>query len=280
MLSADISHSGKAIVSLPPGTYTAHIETDGKEVAQQVIDVKGKKTVSIVTQHTSLIYTLVIVLGMIGIGIAAVLFLLKKKHLMAAIKLAVIGLIMIALVSSWWTLEGEQSHWTTTTNTRLIPAKIVTITTDDEVAGGNISSVPPEFSLVLMLIALLLMLVALLVFTQVWLEEKHARLGIVLGLLSIILVCLSLVLFQYAMSQVTQVGVGGFSGSGTLEVSIPGDLAGSKTFSCSWGPGTGFYLGILVAVLLVLCFVYKYKKHLYLLGKKVRNIRSKRGQTT
>jgi len=269
VLSADISSTGKALVSLPPGTYNAHVDVDGKDVGQQVIDVKGEKTVEIVTKHSSLIYSIVSVVGIALIGIVSAIFLFKKKNVFAAVKMGLIALIVIALLSSWWSLEGSQSDATTSTNTRLIPAKIVTVTTDSGIVGGNISSMPPEFSLVLTLIALLLLLVALLIFIQVLVEEKHVKLGIVLGILYISITILCLILFQFAMSQITQVGVGNFSGRGDLEVSIPGDLAGNKIFSCHWGPGLGFYLGILVTTVLIILFIYRNKRHIVFICNQI-----------
>ena len=52
------------------------------------------------------------------------------------------------------------------------------------------------------------------------------------------------------MSQVTDVGVGSFSGNGDLDISIPG-VQENEVINCSWGPGIGFYLSILATVCLV-----------------------------
>jgi hypothetical protein len=57
------------------------------------------------------------------------------------------------------------------------------------------------------------------------------------------------VLFFVAMSQVTDVGVGSFSGGGDLEITLPG-LQETTVLDCGWGPGIGFYLSIVAAVLL------------------------------
>ena len=57
-------------------------------------------------------------------------------------------------------------------------------------------------------------------------------------------------IFIYTMSQLTEVGVGSFMGSGSLETTLPG-IAESEILPCTWGPGIGFYLAIIAAVLLV-----------------------------
>jgi len=52
------------------------------------------------------------------------------------------------------------------------------------------------------------------------------------------------------MSQVTDIGVGSFSGGGNLDISIPG-LQENAIVPCSWGPGIGFYLSVIAAVCLI-----------------------------
>ena len=52
------------------------------------------------------------------------------------------------------------------------------------------------------------------------------------------------------MSQVTDIGVGSFSGSGDLDISIPG-LQENAVVPCSWGPGIGFYLSILAIMSMI-----------------------------
>jgi hypothetical protein len=62
------------------------------------------------------------------------------------------------------------------------------------------------------------------------------------------------------MGQITEVGVGSFIGSSDLETSLPG-IAESKILPSSWGPGIGFYLGVLSVIILVLVSLFgKFKK--------------------
>ena len=57
------------------------------------------------------------------------------------------------------------------------------------------------------------------------------------------------------MSQLTEVGVGSFVGDNNLEINIPG-LSESKVLPCNWGPGIGFYLCIIAAVILSISLFY------------------------
>jgi len=51
-------------------------------------------------------------------------------------------------------------------------------------------------------------------------------------------------LFYVAMSEVTKVGIGGFSGSDSLSVTIPGQ-SNQIDIACSWGPSSGMFLIII-----------------------------------
>jgi len=75
-------------------------------------------------------------------------------------------------------------------------------------------------------------------------------------ILSSVLIILSIGLFYYALSLVTELGVGSFMGSGKVLTTIPGVSEGVLV-SCSWGPGIGFYLAILTLILLLISTFFK-----------------------
>ena len=59
---------------------------------------------------------------------------------------------------------------------------------------------------------------------------------------------------------VTEVGVGGFIGSGDIDVSLSGVSEGNMVF-CSWGPSLGFLCCIFCIVLIVVSlFFYRFYK--------------------
>jgi hypothetical protein len=53
-----------------------------------------------------------------------------------------------------------------------------------------------------------------------------------------------MILFYVAMSEVTKVGIGGFSGERILPITLPGTTT-QVDLSCSWGPSSGMFLGII-----------------------------------
>ena len=76
-----------------------------------------------------------------------------------------------------------------------------------------------------------------------------------LSILSILLLIITISIFLYAMSMLTEVGVGSFMGSGDLDTSLPG-LSESKVLPSQWGPGIGFFLGLISVIILVIVLLY------------------------
>ena len=246
---AEIESNGKATVSVPPGEYELRVSTGNEEIAKQNIDVKGDKSISIVTTQESSLHTMLTFLG-IALAICSIIFFLWKKNVHLSMDLLAIALIIIALVSPWWALSGDDGAISTTTKTLLVPSNIVTLTSSQSVLGGEISFAPPELSMVLDLLAMLLMVVCVIAVICILIKDRFRKISKILSAVSIVLLVVTVLLFFVAMSQVTDIGVGSFSGSGDLDISIPG-LQENAVVPCSWGPGIGFYLGILAIMSMI-----------------------------
>jgi hypothetical protein len=240
---------------VPPGDYMIIVRADNEVIAQQQIQVRGEKTMDIVTTQDSFLHTLIVYLGLILV-ICTLVFSLWKKRLSFGFKFLTIGLLLIALVSPWWVLSGEKDTVSTTTNTFVIPPQIITLTTSSNAIGGEISAVPEEVPMVLGVLSLLVAVTCFILFLSVLIMKRLRKTTMILSLLSIVILVLSLIVFFYAFSQLTQVGVGSFMGSGNLDVTLPWEVE-QTTISCSWGPGIGFYLLIPSLILLVLTFFMK-----------------------
>ena len=70
------------------------------------------------------------------------------------------------------------------------------------------------------------------------------------------MIIVSIALFYYAVSLLTELGVGSFMGSGEILTNIPGKVEG-VSISSSWGPGVGFYLAILSLIIIILSAILK-----------------------
>jgi len=246
---------GMATVTVPPGEYELRVSAGNEEIAKQNIDVKGDKSISIVTTQESSLHTMVTFLGII-LAFCSIVFLLWKKNIHLSLNLFIIALILIAIVMPWWALSGDTGTISTTTKTLLFPSNIVTLTSSQSVLGGEISIAPPELSMVLELLAMLLMIVCVIAVICIFIKDRFRKISKILWIASIVLLIVTVLLFFVAMSQVTDVGVGSFSGDGDLDISIPG-LQENAIVLCSWGPGIGFYLSVVAAACLIVVPISK-----------------------
>lgn len=254
-----IIENGKANFLVPPGEYNIKVTSKG-QIANQRIQVNGDKQVKILTSADSLIHNIVIFIGIILI-IFSIVIIYQKKLIIPAIKLLVIALIIIALVTPWWVVNGDNGDFNTSTKMLLIPSNIVTLTSYEQIQGGEISVVPEEITLVLNLIAIHLIFTCFMIGLTILSKNKFRKFTSFLSILSAIIIIAAIAIFIYSMSLITQVSVGSFVGSGDLEITIPG-LTENKILPCSWGPGIGFYLLILSFIFLVILFLSKRIKSL------------------
>ena len=253
--STSIQQNGTAILAIPPGDYEILVHADTENIAQQQMQIRGDKKMDIITSQGSLLHTVVLYLGLLFL-IGSIGFLVWKRQLVAGIKLFTIGLLIITVVSPWWALSGGIGTVSTTTNTMVIPPKLITLTKSSNATGGEINAVPSEVTMVLGLLSMLVGVSCLLIFFSLLTEKKLRKTTMIVTMLSIVVILLTVAVFYYALSQLTQVGVGSFIGSGTLDITIPGQSA-QTALPCSWGPGISFYLLITSFVLLVLALFMK-----------------------
>ena len=245
-----------ATVSVPPGLYDIKIFSDNNKVARQTVDVKGDKEVSIVTSHGSVIHETVFYIGII-LSVTAVILMLWKRKFDIWLKLLTLAAVLVSAVSPWWLLTGNNSITETTTKTLLYPPKMITLTSSSSVSGGEVATVPDVFITILNLLFIILLVSSVLIILGMFLHKKR-RLSFVCSIITIALLVFTVVLFFYAMSQITSIGVGSFLGNGDLEVTLP-DEEKSITLPCSWGPSIGFYLAVIAAVFMSVS-VYTYAK--------------------
>ena len=252
--SNNINNEGKTSFLAPPATYELSVYSEDDLIARQKVLTRGNKNLNVVSTRESQYHNIFIYLGIILV-ISALIFIFLKKNIYAGIKIIVIALLIIGIFSSWWGVKGEQNTITSNTKTLLIPSKIVTLTTSSNILGGEISQVPEDVTMVLGLIAILMIATSFFILISIFTNKKMARTSAVLGILCIIFLILVLVIFTFAMSQITEVSVGGFFGKGDIETTIPGESE-NVLLDSTWGPETGFYLTIVAVVILIVGTIY------------------------
>jgi hypothetical protein len=104
--------------------------------------------------------------------------------------------------------------------------------------------------MVLELLTILLVIDCLFIIIGLLIKDKYRKISTVLSIIGVIFLIVSILLFYIAMSEVTSVGVGSFSGGGNLTVSVPG-LQENANIDCNWGPSGGLFFSILALVSMV-----------------------------
>ncbi len=262
------SNGSHIVFSLPPGQYLVKVISQGEVIGQRVLNVAGERSVYMITNQESILPLVGLILAcvLIFLGLA---FSIKKKEPMGFLLLFTIGVLVIALLFPWWSLQGTSSDIETSSTFYLIPLNLVSLTTTPQVIVGELSFFPEIFITIMTIIPILtiivcLLVVSLLVFKK--LQNKPWQSLLLVGSFALLLG--SLVLFIGAMSAFAEVGVGSFIGNGTLDISIQGQEEFIPVL-CQWGPGVGFWLyvtsGVILIVALVVLVYQKKKKNTQLL---------------
>lgn len=239
--------------NVPPGEYKVIVKSENKEIAKQKIIILGDKSINIITKQGSQMHDIIIYIG-IAIIILSIFLFIWKRNLPIFLSVLSIALIIIALVTPWWILTGDNSTASTVTKTYLIPSAIITLTSTNEAIGGDISLIPDELLMLLGLLTLMLILVCIFIVINIPMRYKFRKTSLVLSIFSVVLIFVTVFVFYYGFSQLTNVGVGSFLGSGKLAINIPGGQD-QIMLPCSWGPGLGFYLASMVIVFLTIILI-------------------------
>jgi hypothetical protein len=254
---------GKIIFSLPPGTYNCEIYNDKDLVAKRKIDALNEKIYDVVTKSEPIFLNVLITIFIILI-IVSLFVSFRKKDTGFFLKFFALGIVIIALLSPWWSingLSGNQSE--TSTNLFLMPTKMVTISSNENFTAGEIASLDKTFVFVLDLIPIVIIIGLLCIATSMLLNKYNKKgLSLIFFILTLIIFVGSIITFSYAMSEFTNTTVGSFYGNGSLDIAIPGEKMYVNMF-CSWNPSIGFYLILISIIVLTADFLLYLKKIFY-----------------
>ncbi|DAC73212.1 MAG TPA: carboxypeptidase regulatory-like domain-containing protein [Thermoplasmata archaeon] len=257
-----VSNGSVSILSLPPGLYLIKTFFQGTVIGQRSLTVMGERSVDMITNQEPIFPLIFIVVSGIMVLIGLVLSVRKKDPLYFLLVLAV-SILIVALIFPWWSLQGSSSDIETSSTLFLFPLDLISRTTTSQVIAGELTFFPQIFTTVMTLIPAFTVIIGLLAIPTVLLNRLNKKQwqSFLLIAMLILLFC-SLVLFVYAMSAFTEVGVGSFIGQGTIDVSVQGEDAGVPVL-CQWGPGFGFWLYVisgLVLITTVSLYLYQNKK--------------------
>jgi len=182
-----------------------------------------------------------------------------KKDVLYLIKILAVSLVLIAVVSPWWMLQGSNSGVKTSTTMYLTPLELITTTTTANVVSGELAFLPELFIDVVSLVPLFSLLACLFILSSMFFRTRKTKLYLLLLIFAMFMLISSILIFSIGMNELAEVGIGSFIGGGNLDVSIPGEEV-AATMLCSWGPSVGFYLYVLSIVILVVIIILNVKK--------------------
>ncbi len=259
---------GNVLFSIPPGSYNSQIYSNGELIAQRRVDVFYDKDYSIVTTNEPIIPFIVIALAILFLAFAVV-FAYKKKNILLFLKILAIVLAVIAIVSPWWTMQGNTSdpHLETSTKLFMMPTEMTTLTSNNNLTAGEASILDEKYTFVVDLLPLSIIAGILCLLVPIILKRYiKGKLSFLILLLVLIIFIGTIVIFSYATSEMANATVGSLYGSGNLDISIPGEN-NYEVMSCSWGPDLSFYLFLSSIIILIIVLWLNIKNRDYLMSK-------------
>jgi len=252
------SNTSGVMFLLPPGAYTVKVYNENDLIGARKINVFSQRSFDVITTTEPLIPLLVIVSAVVFALIGLIITYIKKD-ILYFLKILAVSLVLIAVVSPWWMLQGSTTSVETSTTMYLTPLELITTTTTADVVSGELAFLPELFIDVVSLIPLFSALACLFILSSMFFRTRKVKLYFLLLFFSIFMFTSSILIFSIGMNELAEAGIGSFIGDGNLDVSIPGEEA-AVAILCSWGPSIGFYVYVLSIIIITLIIVYNVKK--------------------
>ncbi len=254
--------SGIAKLSIPPGSYLIKVLYNDDLIAVRKVEIFSNIVYRIVTTNEPLISSITIFLSVIVlIGFAIISY--RKKDVIFFLKILAILLVIVAIFSPWWELNGTTSDSNFETSTKLFisPIKMVTIISNSNVTAGENANLENDFvDLVDNYLPIAIAIGFILIISSMILNWFSLRnFSIIILLLALIFYIGFISIFIYELPNLTDTIVGSIFGNGSLEISIPGENI-YEIFSCSWGLSIGFYLLLCSVIIQIITFYLNLKK--------------------
>ena len=261
-VKATTNESGTAVLPIPPGTYLMKVMHNNDLIAKRKVEVFSNTVYRIVTTNEPLISSIVILLSLIVfIGFATISY--RKKDFMLLFKIIAILLVLVAIFSPWWELNGSASDSNFETSTKLYvsPIKMVTIISNNNLTAGELANLQNDFvDLVDNYLPIAIAVGFILIISSIILNMfSFRKLSIIILFLGLIFYICFISIYIYELPNLTDTIVGNIFGNGNLEISIPGENI-YEIFSCSWGLGVGFYLLLCSVIIQIFTFYLNLKK--------------------
>jgi len=251
------SNESGVMFSLPPGAYTVKVYSQDDRIGARKINVFSQRSFDVITTQEP-VFCLIVIVSAIIFALLGLIVTYIKKDGMYFLKILTVSLVIIAVVSPWWMLQGSTNSVETSTTMYLMPLELITQTNTADVISGELAYLPELFIDVVSLIPIFTLLACLLIFSSMYIKKRKTKLYVLSLFFALFLFASSILIFSIGMNELAEVGIGSFIGSGNLDVSIAGEEI-AATIDCSWGPSSGFFLYVLSIGILFLLVLFNIK---------------------
>lgn len=236
-------------INLPPGRYTIYVESDGKGIGIKNIMLTSDTDLKIVTTEESIISLVILTVTIIFIFEMFLLMLVKKVSFNSFLKSLAISLIIISLISPWWSLHASTLDNTAEKNSEmfLVPQIMIENLRYNGEWFLDIATIPNVFIILLQTLFFIVLagciLLSLSFLPNIIYKKRFYKLLIGMSVLFLILVSF---IFFIGMSKIIEISLGSLLGEGMIQVSLPNEEV--VYMKATWGLSSGFYLCVIAAI--------------------------------
>lgn len=248
-VSVELSSLGMGRVSLPPGEYCFESMVDGSVVGRIFSSVSRDRCLDLVVD-VGLWWSVVHVALLSVFAFACVVVFLKRwVDVWGLVRLGGLGLVFGGLGLPFWLVSGSSLGVLYDLRLWLLPrVGLVSLIRQGEVLGGEVLFLPDLAVVALLVVVVGIGVSAVALVCFVFCERLFSKkVGLWGGIVGMLLLVISLMVFVVVLGMVLSVGVGSVFGSGGLEVVVPGS-GGVVEVMSSWSLGFGFWLCVVGVV--------------------------------
>lgn len=235
-------------LSLPPGNYYIEIYNENQIISSRNLIILGDFSVDLVSKNEP-IYPMILIILTIITAISLSIYYLKKKQYNIFLKILLIALLVISILTPWWSINAEEKGIKTTTHLYIQPVEMVTITESGENIGGEISYLPDIFIDVINILFIVIIITIILTIFDIYIKKyDYKKLKIILDLIIFLMLLSTCIISFIAISEISNIGYGSIIGQGIIDVKVIGKNP-SQSLMGSRGLSIGYYLFILSAII-------------------------------
>lgn len=261
---------------LPPGSYVVLMYDSNRLIGSEFVELTFDKTIPIVTILPSMIYAVVTLIGVFVLAYAILFFYFKKISLNTALKLVILGVVLVGFLQPWWTFSGASINGDVekTSDMYLYPQAMIEEYHVHEYRYLSLATIPELFTdfietLLFIILGGMCLLIASFI-PNVILKKRYAFVLSACGVIFLLLVSIA---FIVGMTQIAELTLGSLQGSAPLQISPP--LSSDVMVSASWGLGPGFYIVSLGACIAIFAGILDFINKHEIISKLKRNMNNK-----